>query len=83
MQAMVLDRSCPVEERPLRPADLPIPEPGDKEILVKVSVCGACHTDLDEVEGRLMPSKFPIVLGHQVVGTVADVGKEVSKFNGG
>jgi propanol-preferring alcohol dehydrogenase len=38
---------------------------------------------LDEVEGRLMPSKFPIVLGHQVVGTVADVGKAVSKFNGG
>jgi propanol-preferring alcohol dehydrogenase len=38
---------------------------------------------LDEVEGRLMPGKFPIVLGHQVVGTVADVGKAVSKFNGG
>ena len=83
MQAMVLDRNCPVEERPLKLVDLPIPKPGDKEILVKVSVCGACHTDLDEVEGRLMPSKFPIVLGHQVVGTVADVGKAVSKFNGG
>ncbi|MBA7658027.1 putative alcohol dehydrogenase AdhA [subsurface metagenome] len=83
MQAMVLEKSCPVEERPLKLADLPIPKPADKEILVKVSVCGACHTDLDEVEGRLMPGKFPIVLGHQVVGTVADVGKAVSKFNGG
>jgi propanol-preferring alcohol dehydrogenase len=83
MQAMVLEKSCPVEERPLKLADLPIPKPAEKEILVKVSVCGACHTDLDEVEGRLMPSKFPIVLGHQVVGTVADVGKAVSKFNGG
>jgi len=83
MQAMVLEKSCPVEERPLKLADLPIPKPGDKEILVKVSVCGVCHTDLDEVEGRLMPGKFPIVLGHQVVGTVADVGKAVSKFNGG
>jgi propanol-preferring alcohol dehydrogenase len=83
MKAMVLDNSCPVEERPLRLVDLPIPEPGEKEILVKVSVCGACHTDLDEVEGRLRPAKFPIVLGHQVVGTVADVGKAVSKFNGG
>jgi len=83
MQAMVLDRNCPVEERPLKLVDLPIPKPAEKEILVKVSVCGACHTDLDEVEGRLMPSKFPIVLGHQVVGTVADVGKAVSKFNGG
>jgi len=83
MKAMVLDKSCPVEERPLRSADLPIPKPGDKEILVKVSVCGVCHTDLDEVEGRLRPTKFPIVLGHQVVGTVADTGKAVSKFNGG
>ncbi len=83
MQAMILDRSCPVEERPLKLADLPIPKPGDKEILVKVSVCGACHTDLDEAEGRLRPAKFPIVLGHQVVGTVADAGKKVSKFNGG
>ncbi len=83
MKAMILDRSCPVEERPLKLADLQIPKPGDKEILVKVSVCGACHTDLDEAEGRLTPSKFPIVLGHQVVGTVADAGKAVSKFNGG
>lgn len=83
MKAMILDKSCPVEERPLKLADLPIPKPGDKEILVKVLVCGACHTDLDEVEGRLMPSKFPIVLGHQVVGTVADKGKAVSKYNGG
>jgi propanol-preferring alcohol dehydrogenase len=83
MKAMVLDKCRPVEERPLRPADLPMPKPGKKEILVKVSVCGACHTDLDEVEGRLKPTKLPIVLGHQVVGTVADVGKAVSKFSGG
>ncbi len=83
MKAMVLDRSCPVEERPLRPADLPIPKPAKKEILVKVSVCGACHTDLDEVEGRLRPTKLPIVLGHQVVGTIAEVGKAVRKFSGG
>jgi len=83
MKAMVLEKSCPVEERPLKLADLPIPKPAEKEVLVKVSVCGACHTDLDEVEGRLTPSKFPIVLGHQVVGTVADAGKAVSKFNGG
>jgi len=83
MKAMVLDRSCPVEEGPLRLADLPVPKPGKKEILVKVSVCGVCHTDLDEVEGRLRPTKLPIVLGHQVVGTVADVGKAVRKFGGG
>jgi alcohol dehydrogenase, propanol-preferring len=83
MKAMILDRCRPAEEKPLRLADLPIPKPEKKEILVKVSVCGACHTDLDEVEGRLKPTKLPIVLGHQVVGTIADVGKSVKKFRGG
>jgi propanol-preferring alcohol dehydrogenase len=83
MKAMVLDRCRPAEEKPLRLADLPIPKPGKKEVLVKVSVCGVCHTDLDEAEGRLRPTKLPIVLGHQVVGTIADVGKAVSKFSGG
>jgi propanol-preferring alcohol dehydrogenase len=83
MKAMVLDKSCPIEKKPLRLADLPIPKLAKKEILVKVSVCGVCHTDLDEAEGRLRPTKFPIVLGHQVVGTVAEVGKAVKKFSGG
>jgi propanol-preferring alcohol dehydrogenase len=81
MKAMVLDRHSPIEERPLKLADLPTPAPADDEILIKVSVCGACHTDLDEAEGRLKPSKFPIVPGHQVVGKVADRGKAVTKFN--
>ncbi len=83
MRAIVLNKTSPVEGMPLERADLPIPKPGDNQILVKVSVCGACHTDLDEVEGRLIPGKFPIVPGHQVVGTVADTGKAVSKFSGG
>jgi len=80
MRAMVLSKAAPAEENPLEMTDLPIPEPADKEILVKVSVCGACHTDLDEAEGRLMPTKRPIVPGHQVVGTVAGLGKSASKF---
>ena len=80
MRAMILDRQAPVEEKPLRMADLPIPTPGDHQILVKVAVCGACHTDLDEVEGRLEPTLSPIVPGHQVVGNVIDKGKAVSKF---
>ena len=67
MKAMVLDRQSPIEEMPLKAADLPIPTPNDDQVLVKVSVCGACHTDLDEAEGRLEPSKSPIVPGHQVV----------------
>ncbi len=81
MKAMILSKTCPIEEKPLEMLDLPTPEPGDNQILVKVSVCGACHTDLDEVEGRLEPAKLPIVPGHQVVGTVADKGKAVTKFD--
>jgi propanol-preferring alcohol dehydrogenase len=80
MKAMVLDRQAPIEEKPLRMADLPIPEPGDHQILVKVSVCGACHTDLDEVEGRLEPTISPIVPGHQAVGSVIEKGKAVTRF---
>ncbi len=79
MRAIVLPRIAPIEEKPLREAELPTPVPKEHEILVKVSVCGLCHTDLDEIEGRLKPSMLPIVLGHQVVGTVADKGRAVTK----
>ena len=81
MRAMILEGQSPIEAKPLKLADLPTPTPDDNEILVKVSVCGACHTDLDEVEGRLKPTKSPIVPGHQVVGKVMDKGKAVTKFN--
>jgi alcohol dehydrogenase, propanol-preferring len=81
MKAMILTKQAPIQENPLQLVDLPKPEPDDNQILVKVSVCGACHTDLDEAEGRLIPSKSPIVPGHQVVGTVAQKGKNVTKFN--
>jgi propanol-preferring alcohol dehydrogenase len=79
MKAMILDRQSPIEQTPLKPADLPIPAPNDGQILVKVSVCGACHTDLDEAEGRLKPTKSPIVPGHQVVGKVVGKGKAITK----
>ncbi|MHC4359828.1 MAG: zinc-dependent alcohol dehydrogenase family protein [Planctomycetota bacterium] len=80
MKAMLLTGTAPAEEKCLKLADLPTPEPKDNEVLVKVSVCGACHTDLDEAEGRLIPTKMPIVPGHQVVGTVNDKGKSVTRF---
>ncbi|MHC4440345.1 MAG: zinc-dependent alcohol dehydrogenase family protein [Planctomycetota bacterium] len=79
MKAMILDRQSPIEEKPLRLTDLPVPMPDEDQILVEVSVCGACHTDLDEAEGRLKPTKSPIVPGHQVVGKVVDKGKAVTK----
>ena len=80
MKAVVLNKTSLIEEKPLELTDLPRPTVADDQILVKVSVCGACHTDLDEVEGRLKPTKLPIVLGHQIVGRVADRGKAVTKF---
>jgi propanol-preferring alcohol dehydrogenase len=80
MKAIVLDRHSPIEEEPLKPAELPVPKPDDNQVLVKISVCGACHTDLDEVEGRLRPEKLPVVLGHQVVGKVVEKGKAVTKL---
>jgi propanol-preferring alcohol dehydrogenase len=83
MKAMILDGPAPIDEKPLRLVDLPTPSPGERQILVKVSVCGACHTDLDEAEGRLTPTKSPVIPGHQVVGRVVDKGKAVSRFRVG
>ena len=59
--------------------DLPVPEPKTGEILVKVTACGVCHTELDEIEGRLSP-KLPVILGHEIVGHVAKLGKGAGKY---
>jgi propanol-preferring alcohol dehydrogenase len=85
MKAMVLTRLTDLREdpRPLEVADLPDPVPNDNEILVAVKVCGVCHTELDEIEGRTPPSRMPIVLGHQVVGVVAATGTRVKAFRTG
>ena len=65
---------------PLDLADLPDPVPREKEILIKVSACGVCHTELDEIEGRTPPPSLPVVLGHQLVGTVEKTGAKAMKF---
>ncbi len=85
MKAMVLNKLCSLEEnrKPLDPTDLPDPVPADGEILVKVAACGICHTELDEIEGRTVPPRLPVVPGHQVVGRVAGVGSGVGKFGTG
>jgi propanol-preferring alcohol dehydrogenase len=85
MKAMVLQRLCPVTEgsNPLQATDLPDPVPKANEILVKVVACGVCHTELDEIEGRAPPPRFPIVLGHQVVGSVEDAGANARRFQRG
>lgn len=70
-------------QQPLKLSELPIPEPGEGEILVRVNLCGVCHTELDEIEGRTPPGKYPVVPGHQVVGRVAARGKDAGRFNEG
>jgi len=80
MKAMVLKEISPIEKEPLKMIELPDPVPGTKEILVKISACGVCHTELDEIEGRL-PPKLPIVLGHQIIGRVDKLGQGATKFN--
>ncbi|MDY6916441.1 MAG: zinc-dependent alcohol dehydrogenase family protein [Chloroflexota bacterium] len=80
MKAQILDVISPVEERPLRLVDLPVPMPATKEILVRVSACGVCHTELDEIEGRLTP-RLPIVPGHEIIGRVERTGRDVRRFS--
>lgn len=83
MKAMLLKQLCKLTDNPtpLDCGDLPIPVPGERDILIKVSVCGVCHTELDEIEGRTPPKRLPMVLGHQVVGRVESVGSKVGNFN--
>ena len=80
MKAMVLKKVSAIEKEPLEMIDWPNPVPGQKEILVKISACGVCHTELDEIEGRIQPN-LPIILGHEVVGKVESFGSGVTKFN--
>jgi len=85
MKAMVLTSLCNLEENraPLKLMELPVPVPNEKEILLKVSACGVCHTELDEIEGRTPPARLPMVLGHQVVGRVEAVGSQVNSVKNG
>jgi propanol-preferring alcohol dehydrogenase len=82
---MVLDGPCRLEDNPtpLKLMALPDPVPAEGEILVKVTVCGVCHTELDEIEDRTPPPRFPIVPGHQVVGRVAASGPNARIFANG
>ncbi|MBL7135503.1 MAG: zinc-dependent alcohol dehydrogenase family protein [Candidatus Marinimicrobia bacterium] len=82
MKAMVLNAICDLRKNrtPLELVDMPKPEPGEREILVKVNACGVCHTELDEIEGRTPPPEFPVVLGHEVVGKVEEAGSLANRF---
>lgn len=83
MRAFILEHACPVEENPLREAELPIPTPGPGEVRVKVRTCGLCHTDLHTVEGDLTAHKSPVVPGHQIVGVIDALGRGVTAHKEG
>jgi propanol-preferring alcohol dehydrogenase len=79
MKAMVLKKAG----TPLRSMDLPVPAPGEDEILIKVEACGICRTDLHILDGELDQPKLPLVMGHQIVGTVERSGIGVTRFQAG
>lgn len=85
MKAMMLEKVENLEENPtpLVLAEVPKPQPGPKEILIRLNVCGVCHTELDEIEGRALPAFFPMIPGHQGVGVVEDCGAGCKKFRPG
>lgn len=72
-----------IEHNPLMLSDLPVPLPGAGELLIRVSCCGVCHTELDEIEGRTPPPRYPVVPGHQVIGRIEAMGSSVSGFSPG
>lgn len=85
MKTAVLEKITNVRDnpQPLSFVDVPDPVPGKRQILIRVSACGVCHTELDEIEGRTPPSSFPFILGHQIVGVVKALGPQAMKFSEG
>lgn len=79
MRAMILNRVS----QPLQLEELPIPKPQADRVLLKVSVCGVCRTDLHIIDGELDNPKLPLILGHQIVGTVIETGEQANKYSVG
>jgi len=79
MRAMVMDGP----KRPLRLEERPVPAPGAGQVLVRVTACGVCRTDLHVVDGDLTEPKLPLVPGHEVIGSVAALGQDVTRFKEG
>jgi propanol-preferring alcohol dehydrogenase len=85
MKAQVLDKITDLlkDEAPLELVEMPVPELGEGEVLLKVLACGVCHTELDEIEGRTPPLFFPMILGHEVVGRVEKRGRNAARHSVG
>jgi propanol-preferring alcohol dehydrogenase len=81
MRAMLLRELGLLRDNPapLVLDDWPDPAPQPGEVVIRVSACGVCHTELDEIEGRTPPPRLPVILGHQVVGRVEALGAGVDR----
>jgi propanol-preferring alcohol dehydrogenase len=71
MKTYRLRSPAPIESNPLSPEELPMPQPEAGQVLIKVALCGVCHTDLHTAEGEIHPPRLPITPGHQIVGSIA------------
>jgi len=82
MRAMVLAETAGLDRNPapLELVELPQPVPGNGELLIEVSVCGVCHTELDEIEGRTPPPSLPVIPGHEIIGRVAGAGPGCRRY---
>jgi alcohol dehydrogenase, propanol-preferring len=83
MKACVLNSTAKIETNPLALSDVPVPRPASDQILVRVSACGVCRTDLHVIEAELPQRKMPVIPGHQVVGVVEEAGDKVKRFRRG
>ncbi|MHC4549312.1 MAG: zinc-dependent alcohol dehydrogenase family protein [Planctomycetota bacterium] len=83
MRAWILEQAAPLEERPLRLAEVRDPEPGPEEIVLEVEGCGLCRTDIHICEGEIPLPVLPVVPGHQAVGRVAARGANARRFEEG
>jgi propanol-preferring alcohol dehydrogenase len=81
VKACVLQSPAQIATNPLVFADVPSPHPGNGEVLVRVSYCGVCRTDLHVIEGELAPRKSPVIPGHQVIGVIEKLGPGASRFS--
>jgi alcohol dehydrogenase, propanol-preferring len=80
MIGCVLSAIRRIETNPLQLTEVAKPEPGPREVLVRVELCGVCRTDLHVIEGELPPKKSPLIPGHQVVGTIEKLGLNTKRF---
>jgi propanol-preferring alcohol dehydrogenase len=79
MRAMILTEPRQL----LQLVDVPIPTPNPQQVLIRVHACGVCRTDLHIVDGELTKPKLPLILGHQIVGTIVETGSQVKQFKVG